>query len=228
MKTLTLSIFWWAVCVPSLLAQSADVLLEKAAEALSSGADDYAVSLFRQSVRSDADKAEMFYWTQVPKSSAVAPRLIKELAVASRERRSYDKAYLFYKEYLHYHPSEVSALASLAEVQLMRGKENESRKLYEQVITLDPDHLQACIFLGNYYYLQAERERKKIETDYRKIASPTRMQYARYRDKLSSLFSTEYSKARNYLQQVLRLFPSTEAGVTLKKIKEVEAEINRR
>jgi hypothetical protein len=51
------------------------------------------------------------------------------------------------------------------------------------------------------------------------------MQYARYRNALSDIFSTRYAKARGYLQHVLQLFPSTGADKTLKRIKEVEAEI---
>ena len=48
MKTLTLLFFGLLLCSMSLLAQSADVLLQKVADALSVGKDDYAVSLFRQ------------------------------------------------------------------------------------------------------------------------------------------------------------------------------------
>lgn len=82
---------------------------------------------------------------------------------------------------------------------------------------LDANNLQANIFLGSYYYLQAEREKKKLEDDYKKITSPTRMQYARYRNGLSDVYSNVYSKAKDYLQRVLQLFPSTEAGNTLEK-----------
>ena len=90
---------------------------------------------------------------------------------------------------------------------------------------LDANNLQANIFLGSYYYLQAEREKKKLEDDYKKITSPTRMQYARYRNGLSDVYSNVYSKAKDYLQRVLQLFPSTEAGKTLEKIVALEKEI---
>ena len=48
----------------SLLAQSADVLLQKVSDALSAGKDDYAVSLFRQAAGMGAEQTEMFYWTR--------------------------------------------------------------------------------------------------------------------------------------------------------------------
>lgn len=225
MRTLTL-LFSFMVAFPFVLsAQSAGELLQKVSAALSEGQDDYAVSLFRQSVKAGADQTEMFYWTQVEKNSAVAPRLVNELATYYKRKRNYDKAYLFYREFLQYHSDDVPALVSCAEMEMMRGKEKDAVKTYEKVLILDANNLQANIFLGNYFYLQAEREKKKLEDDYKKITSPTRMQYARYRNGLSDVYSNGYSKAKDYLQRVLRLFPSTEAGNTLEKIKKLEMEI---
>ena len=97
MKTLTLLFFGLLLCPMSLLAQSADVLLQKVSDALSAGKDDYAVSLFRQAAGMGAEQTEMFYWTRIEKNSAVAPRLVRELAAYYKDKRNYDKAYLFYK-----------------------------------------------------------------------------------------------------------------------------------
>lgn len=167
----------------------------------------------------------MFYWTNVDKSSEVAPRLADVLAVHYKEMRNYDKAYLFYKEFLQRHPEDVPALVSCAEMEMMQGKEKDALKTYEKVLMLDADNLQANIFLGNYYYLQAEKDKKKLEEDYKKITSPTRMQYARYRNGLSDVFTNSYGKAKAYLQRVLQVFPSMEAGNTLEKIKKMELEL---
>ena len=52
------------------------------------------------------------------------------------------------------------------------------------------------------------------------------MQYAGYRNGLSDIYSNGYSKAKGYLQKVLQLFPSTEAGKTLERIKKLEKEMN--
>ena len=225
MRTLTL-LFSFMVAFPFVLsAQSAGELLQKVSAALSEGQNDYAVSLFRQSVKAGADQTEMFYWTQVEKNSAVAPRLVNELATYYKRKRNYDKAYLFYREFLQYHSDDVPTLVSCAEMEMMRGKEKDAVKTYEKVLILDANNLQANIFLGNYFYLQAEREKKKLEDDYKKITSPTRMQYARYRNGLSDVYSNGYSKAKDYLQRVLQLFPSTESGNTLEKIKKLEIEI---
>ena len=93
MRTLTL-LFSFMVAFPFVLsAQSAGELLQKVSAALSEGQDDYAVSLFRQSVKAGADQTEMFYWTQVEKNSAVAPRLVNELATYYKHKRNYDKGH---------------------------------------------------------------------------------------------------------------------------------------
>ena len=47
--------------------------------------------------------------------------------------RNYDKAYLFYKEFLQRHPEDVPALVSCAEMEMMRGKEKDALKTYETV-----------------------------------------------------------------------------------------------
>lgn len=158
MKTLTLLFSLFLMCPLSVWGQSADELLSKVSDALSEGKDDYAVSLFRQAANAGEDRTEMFYWTNVDKSSEVAPRLADVLAVHYKEMRNYDKAYLFYKEFLQRHPEDVPALVSCAEMEMMRGKEKDALKTYEKVLMLDADNLQANIFLGNYYYLQAEKE----------------------------------------------------------------------
>ena len=225
MRTLTL-LFSLIVTFPFVLsAQTAGELLQKVSAALSEGQDDYVVSLFRQAIAAGADQTEMYYWTQIEKNSAVAPRLVNELATYYKRKRNYDKAYLFYKEWLQYNPEDVSGLVACAEMQMMRGETKDALKLYEEVLTLDADNLQANIFLGNYYYLQAEQKKKTLEENYKKIVSPTRMQYAHYRNGLSDVFSNGYGKAKGYLQKVLQLFPSTEAGKTLDKIKKMELEL---
>lgn len=196
MKTLTLLIFGFLLFPMSLSAQSVDVLLQKVSEALSAGKDDYAVSLFRQAAGAGTEQTEMYYWTNVEKNSAVAPRFVRELAAYYKDKRNYDKAYLFYKEWLQYNPEDVSGLVACAEMQMMRGETKDALKLYEKVLTLDADNLQANIFLGNYYYLQAEQKKKTLEENYKKIVSPTRMQYAHYRNGLSDVFPTGMAKPR--------------------------------
>lgn len=226
MRTLTL-LFVFVFALPFALgAQLADQLLQKMSGALAAEQDDYAVSLFRQLVNERVETVEMYYWARVDKSSDVAPRLVNELALYYRTVRNYDKTYLFYKEFLQYYPGNVDALVACAEASVMRGKEKEALALYEKILLLNANNLQANVFLGNYYYLQAEREKNRLERDYKQIVAPTRMQNARYRNGFSDLFSTSYAKAKKYLQRVIRLYPSMEAGKTLEKIKRLETEMH--
>lgn len=208
-----------------LSAQSAGELLSGVSAALAGGDTEQAVSLFARVVQADAAQAEMFYLTGVEKADGMASRMARILAAAYRERREYDKAFLFFREVLSLMPDDVPALEACAEIQLLRNKEEEAMKLYERLLQLDECNLSANIFMGNYLYLQAENERRRLEDDFHQIASPTRMQYARYRDSMDELFTHRYAKVRTYLLRVLQLFPSAGAETTLKHIEQMEQQM---
>ena len=178
----------------ALNAQSVDEMLQKISAAIEAGQNGQAVSYFRQTIPLNIDRTEMYYWTNVDKNSEISSKLATELALAYKKKRNYDKAYLFYKELLQKDPNNVDCLETCAEMQVCRGQEKDALRMYEKILQLDADNLAANIFLGNYYYLMAEQEKKKLETDYKKLPSPTKMQYARYRDGLSKLFTTRNRK----------------------------------
>ena len=224
-----LTIFFLSLfSLPLLLnAQSVDEMLQKVSAAIEAGQNVQAVSYFRQTISLNIDRTEMYYWTNVDKNSEISSKLAVELSLAYKKHRNFDKAYLFYKELLQKSPNDVDYLEACAEMQVCRGQEKDALRMYEKILQLDADNLAANIFLGNYYYLMAEREKKQLEADYKKISSPTKMQYARYRDELSKVFATEYEKARSSLRKVVLKFPSTEVQKTLDKIQRIEKEVKR-
>ena len=225
MKTLTLLLFSLFSLPLMLNAQTADEMLHKVTAAIEAGQHGQAVSYFRQAISLNIDRSEMFYWTSIDKSSEISSKLSNELALAYKKNRNYDKAFLFYKELSQKDPDNVDYLEAVAEMQVCRGQEKDALRMYENILKLDADNLAANIFLGNYYYLMAEQEKQQLMRDYKKISSPTRMQYARYKDGLSKLMTDGYGKAKEYLQNVIRQFPSAEVMKTLEKIKKMEAEM---
>lgn len=227
MKTLTIFLLSLLSLPLTLSAQTADEMLQKVSVAIEAGQHGQAVSYFRQAINLNIDRTELFYWTSIDKSSEISTKLATELALAYKKNRNYDKAYLFYKELQQKNPADVDLMEAVAEMQVCRGQEKDALRLYEKILQLDADNLAANIFLGNYYYLMAEQEKKLLEIEYKKISSPTKMQYAHYRDRLSKLFSSRYMKARDSLQKVVQRFPSTEAKKTLNKIILIEKEVNR-
>ena len=227
MKTLTLFLLYCCLLPLAAGAQTAEALLQKVPEAIASGQMGYAESLFRQACHANTSQAEMFYWTSVDKSSELAVRFAASLAECFKDAANYDKAYLFYKEQLAHKPDDVTLLVACGDVEVRRGKLADALETYEKVIGLDPDNLQACIFLGNYYYLKAENARKKLDADYRRIPSPTRMQYARYRNRLSNIFRNTYSKARDCLRKAARQMPSDGTQHTLDLIEQIRKEAER-
>ena len=227
MKALTILLFSLFSLPLMLNAQTVDEMLHKVSAAIEAGQHGQAVSYFRQAISLNIDRSEMFYWTSIDKSSDISSKLSNELALAYKKNRNYDKAFLFYKELSQKTPDNVDYLEAVAEMQVCRGQEKDALLMFENILKLDADNLAANIFLGNYYYLMAEKEKKRLDTDFKKLASPTKMQYARYRDGLSKVFSTGYQKARNSLRKVISQFPSTEAQKTLDKILRIEKEVTR-
>lgn len=227
MRTLTIILFSLFSLPLMLGAQTADEMLHKVSVAIEADQTGQAVSYFRQAIGLNINRAEMFYWTDIDKGSEISSKLANELALAFKERRNYDKAYLFYKDLLQKEPAKIDYMEAVAEMQVCRGEEKDALRMYEKILKQNADNLAANIFLGNYYYLMAEQEKKKLESDYKKISSPTKMQYASYRNGLSRLFTTGYLKARDSLQKVVQRFPSTEARKTLNKILLIEKEVNR-
>lgn len=139
-------------------------MLQKISAAIEAGQNGQAVSYFRQTIPLNIDRTEMYYWTNVDKNSEISSKLATELALAYKKKRNYDKAYLFYKELLQKDPNNVDCLETCAEMQVCRGQEKDALRMYEKILQLDADNLAANIFLGNYYYLMAEQEKKKLET----------------------------------------------------------------
>ena len=108
-----------------------------------------------------------------------------------------------------------------------RREEEEAADIYRNILRLDNDNLQANIFLGNYYFLQGERERDRLHKSYFHIKTPTRMQYARYRNRLSNIFRNTYSKARDCLRKAARQMPSDGTQHTLDLIEQIRKEAER-
>ena len=106
MKTLTLFLSLLFSFPFVLSAQMVGETLQKVSAALDNRQWDQAVTLFRQAVNTNVEKAEMFYWTGVDKSLEVSSRMGRELAAYYKKSRSYDKAYLFYKELLQKSPND--------------------------------------------------------------------------------------------------------------------------
>lgn len=80
MKTLTLFLSLLFSFPFVLSAQMVGETLQKVSAALDNRQWDQAVTLFRQAVNTNVEKAEMFYWTGVDKSLEVSSRMGRELA----------------------------------------------------------------------------------------------------------------------------------------------------
>lgn len=229
MKTLTAAFIFLLTLMPSALFAQADkgALLADVSRAMEEQQWDKVNDLFKEVIKTDARKAEDFYWVNVQPDCQARKSLAMDLGLYYKGLRNYEKAASYYRELTLIAPRNVDYLSQYAAIEVQRGDQQTALDLYQQVLALDENHLAANIFIGNYWYLKAEQEKKLIESNYKKISSPTRMQYAHYKDGLNRVLVTGYGKARTCLQKVVNQFPSTEARKTLDRIRMIEKEVNR-
>ncbi len=228
MKTkFTLLIFILLSLSVSISAQTADQILPNVVQAMNEQHWEEASNLFRLAVDINIYKSESFFLKEVSGDCPARPEMLRLLGNYYKNSRNYDKAYDYYKELSKIKPLDITYLTSCAELELMLGKENDALNSYEKVLSLDENNLTANIFIGNYYYFSADKEKQALDKEYKKINSPTRMQYARYRNELSNLVANKFNKAKLYLEKVVSQFPSVEVKKTLNKIHAIEEESKR-
>ena len=208
----------------SLKAQTAEQILPNISNALAQQHWEEASNLFRLAVDKDLFKAEKFFQEEIGPDCPARTEMIHQLGFYCKGSRNYEKAYDYYKELVELRPREVIYLISLADLEVILGKENDALKTYEKILSIDSNNLAANIFIGNYYFFIADKEKRTLDSEFKKMQAPTRMQYANYRNELARLVTTEFEKAKTFLEKVVRQFPSVEAKNTLEKIHAVEVE----
>lgn len=225
MRTLTVLVLFLILFPSVALTQTGGIsFLAGVSQAMVEEKWDKANDLFKAAIEENAEKAEDFYWKNVRPDCRLRKSLAMHLGLYYKESRNYDKAASYYQELIRIVPQDIKCLAQCAAIEVQRGEQQMALDLYQKVLTLDENHLEANIFIGNYYYFYADKERRELVADYSKLAAPTRMQHARYRDGLIRIVTTGYDKAKGYLQRVLNQFPSTEVRKTLNRIEQIEKE----
>lgn len=205
-----------------LWAQRADQILPNITQAISVQHWDEASNLFRIAIEKDSYLSEQYFQKEIAFNCPARPEMLRHLGNYYKNNRNFEKSYEFYKEILQNNSQDIRVLTNAAELEVLLGKETDALKTYEKVIAVDANNLPANIYIGNYYYFLAEKDRTQLEKEYKKLNPPTRMQYAHYRDELTRLVVSDFGKAKIYLERVVRLFPSVEAKKTLEKIRQIE------
>lgn len=80
-------------------AQSVDEMLQKVSAAIEAGQQGQAMSYFRQTISLNIDRTEMYYWTNIDKSSEISVKLANELAIAFRKNEITTKLICSIKNY---------------------------------------------------------------------------------------------------------------------------------
>lgn len=218
--TLLIVLFYSA----SMFAQTNNRIFEHISANMAEGKWAEATMLFHQAMTENIVLTDEFFWKEVDPNCEGRRLMALDLGNYYRDKRSYDKASLCFSEVDRLSPNDVNCLSARAEITAMQGREKDALELYGKILSIDAGNLPANIFVGNYYYLQADNERVALDHNFQAIAAPNRMQYARYRGAMEELVNTEYARAKLYLERVILRFPSAEIKKTLGKIERVKLE----
>lgn len=199
-------------------AQQIDSVVSKLLISLEEEKWDDVVDLFHQFADEDVENAEVFYWVKAANNEEISSKLLLDLAQIYYKEGQFDKSLFMYREYCDKTECSANDLLDIAQVIIDLGDVHLTEQIYEKIATLDPENLNANIFLGNYAYLRAERERKRIEYEFKRIKKPTRMEYAQYRQKLKDLYLFSYTHAQSHLKTAYRKLKSEEIKNTLDHI----------
>lgn len=222
---LTLTSFLLLIFPTISYGQEEQQTLARLSEALQKKEWTSAEKLFKQAMNENIYDAENFFWIQVDKGCQVAPLMLEELSKYHLKNSNTEKAYIFSRERVKHMPNDVNLLTKTAELAASLGYLEEAWKLYEQVLRLEPQNFSANIYIGNLLLLRGEHAREEITRHYQLIDTPTRMQYANYRNKLEQVYSNYHLKAKNHLKKVKESFKSVEITKSLKSIELFEKEI---
>lgn len=225
------SLFYLFSCLflfsPSLLFANEDgSVLAAVSRAVTDEKWDEASRLFKIAIAENRAEAENFFWRESVCDSFRRTMAV-ELGDYYKKYHNHEKARVFYSELIKISPQDINSLSKFADMQICCGKEEEALETYEKILAIDSNSLSANIFIGNYYFFNAEKTKKNLDNAFTELVSPTRMQYATYKNRLFNLLNTQYTKSKQYLEKVVSSFPSAEIQKTLDKIKMVEAEINK-
>ena len=179
---------------------------------------------FRRWVEQEAGVAARYFETAVSASLPCRPGMARRLGERYRQLRDYPRAYAFFRVWLEHEPRSVDCLLNCAEMKVMGGSEEEALPYYEQVLQLDAENRTANLFVGNYLFARAETAYRALKQAYEGLASPTKMDYARYREQLDALVQGEYARAKAHLMRVASQFRSQGIGQVLERIRAVEEE----
>jgi len=126
----------------------------------------------------------------------------------------YEAAISVLKECLNSQPHDVSIQKMLAKSFFNIGHADSAYVLYKEIVTHIPDDYDSHVFLGNYYYITANKLAKTATTpDERR----TRFSLFRREDGKTDPDKTTgyYHKAGEYLEKAYAIYNSDEIGKSL-------------
>ena len=102
-------------------------------------------------------------------------------------------------------PQNEQLLTRLGKLYTQHKQMEDAFLIYSQLIIINPEHHDACLFLGHYYYIQGKKLLQQEDSNFKKITNPRTMEYASYQNNVKEILDREYTTAAKYLTTFLSL-----------------------
>jgi tetratricopeptide (TPR) repeat protein len=82
---------------------------------------------------------------------------------------------------------------------LNASRVKDAVRCYEQVLEQEANDFDALAFLCNYHYMNGCKVLESIDSAFRLLRNPTRMEMAKHQEALKSVYSDYFKRAEDYL-----------------------------
>lgn len=129
----------------------------------------------------------------------LSPRINEYLSQYYKFRHQYSKQIGVLHEMIDKSPRDITLIKEVAFALYNNGDNENALAHFEEVLIYAPDDLESNLFLGSYYYIKGKEKMTDLYKEYQNIATPTRMQYARYKRRRDEVKENELALASKYM-----------------------------
>lgn len=139
-------------------------------------------------------------------------KYLLKLCTVYRKQKNAEKLLLCANSVLEIDGQNLKALEYKGTALQYQKKMTDAEAIFKTIYSIDPENINANIFLGNYYYQVGKSELNAARKEYDKISNPSRVQWHEHNEASKVLMARYYEPATLHLGNVYAKRPSKNIG----------------
>lgn len=139
-------------------------------------------------------------------------KYLLKLCIVYRKQKNAEKLLLCANSVLEIDGQNLKALEYKGTALQYQKKMTDAEAIFKTIYSIDPENINANIFLGNYYYQVGKSELNAARKEYDKISNPSRVQWHEHNEASKVLMARYYEPATLHLGNVYAKRPSKNIG----------------